>query len=180
MVEELGCTLFGVTGERLSILTTSLYPTSRVVGERNQLEELIVRERGSERDRKQKVPGRVERPVPRSGLDGCRKLCCGGSTAAGPSIWLIQTDDERQTTDDYDKHWEPLFRVRFGGVPAHDRLASGVCRTLGPRLEVQTDIQTDERNTLYQTQFYLQPAHHWVPQAPSLGEPGFPESSLKI
>ena len=53
----------------LSILTTSLYPTSRVVGERNQLEELIVRERGSERDRKQKVPGRVERPVPRSDLD---------------------------------------------------------------------------------------------------------------
>ena len=75
---------------------------------------------------------------------------------------LTQSDDERQTTDDYDKHWEPLFRVRFGGVPAHDRLASGVCRTLGPRLEVQTDIQTDERNTLYQTQFYLQPAHHWA------------------
>ena len=71
---------------RLSILTTSLYPTSRVVGERNQLEELIVRERGSERDRKQKVPGRVERPVPRSGLDSCRKPCCGGSTAVGPSV----------------------------------------------------------------------------------------------
>ena len=140
-----------------------------VVGQRNQLnntewsrQDSKLRERGSERDRKQKVPGRVERPVPRSGLDGCRKLCCGGSTAAGPSIWLIQTDDKRQTTDDYDKHWEPLFRVRFGGVPAHDRLASGVCRTLGPRLEVQTDIQTDERNTLYQTQFYLQPAHHWA------------------
>ena len=93
---------------------------------------------------------------------------------------LTQTDDERQTTDDCDKHWEPLFRVRFGGVPAHDRLASGVCRTLGPRLEVQTDIQTDERNTLYQTQFYLQPAHHWVPQASLLGAPGFPESPLRI
>ena len=90
-------TPFGVTGGRLSILTTSLYPTSRVVGERNQLEELIDRERGSERDRKQKVPGRVERPVPRSGLDGYRKLCCccfAGSTAAGLSIWLIQTGDE--------------------------------------------------------------------------------------
>ena len=158
-----------------------------VVGQRNQLnntelsrQDSKLRERGSERDRKQKVPGRVERPVPRSGLDGYRKLCCGGSTAAGPSIWLIQTDDKRQTTDDYDKHWEPLFRVRFGGVPAHDRLASGVCRTLGPRLEVQTDIQTDERNTLYQTQFYLQPAHHWVPQASLLGAPGFPESPLRI
>ena len=71
---------------RLSILTTSLYPPSRVVGERNQLEELIDWERGSERDRKQKVPGRVERPVPRSGLDSCRKPCCGGSTAVGPSV----------------------------------------------------------------------------------------------
>ena len=85
------------------------------------------------------------------------------SQGGGAFRVLIQTDDERQTTDDYDKHWEPLFRVRFGGVPAHDRLASrGECRTLGPRLEVQTDIQTDERNTLYQTQFYLQPAHHWA------------------
>ena len=85
------------------------------------------------------------------------------SQGGGAFRVLIQTDDERQTTDDYDKHWELLFGVRFGGVPAHDRLASrGECRTLGPRLEVQTDIQTDDIHTLYQTQFYLQPAHHWA------------------
>ena len=60
----------------LSILTTSLYPPSRVVGQRNQLnntelsrQDSKLRERGSERDRKQKVPGRVERPVPMSDLD---------------------------------------------------------------------------------------------------------------
>ena len=55
---------------------------------------------------KQKVPGRVERPVPGQVWTALRSPAVAGPSQGGGAFRvLIQNDDKRQTTDDYDKHW---------------------------------------------------------------------------
>ena len=164
----MGCSpLLSCEGEYLSRLTSSLYYL--VVGQRFQLnntEWSVRRKTAGARNRARSASKRYQA----AWNDQCSLVwtavggsVCGGSNAAGPSIWLIQTEQTLVAS---------IYRVRSGGVPAHDRLASGECQTLGPRLEEQILVEGHPSKqgrhiSLYQTQFYLQPTSTLlVPQAP--------------